>query len=1618
MKSFNLTIKERPESMSSLMYIDNVYAMPYVNVVDSLESLKNIVTNVQHSSYEWANGVRNSLNLIAVNGIIMDFDDKTTIEAFKESTLASKYNWILYTSKSHQIAKVNKPAVDRFHVFFPFESRFKVTDENREECWESVSNFVELVKGMYGLNPDKQVSDTARFVHPSRERGKAFSSTKFEIVEYSSGSYLSFDLIHDDWVTLLAKRGAEEKTREKTAPGKEKFNNSEFVNMLEWLAKDKYITYEQFRDIGFFINKNYAEGDAAELFAILNKNPRSHFTLAQTLKKGKQLYGRGENNVIGFGRMVTVCKEVSEYHRETMLNSKEENKKSILDAQNSAKIKQQELKELKGKVKDNPNDADLIIEKQKVENEINTLKTTETLATVEVKKIDATIHDYSYSALEMKNAGVQEIIDVDTNEVMRDRYETDIKFNGLNCIDFFNSFCAYYSKGNEYIVNKKGNIIDFLKKEAMENEFASLKITNVSENDKGVKKEVSMPAFKVWNESNKRRTVDHLINEPLKMPKHNEYNMCYEPYTLEPMDYEKDEIKVFTNYVLTALCSGDKNLAEYLIKWVAAVTQFKKTKVAIVLKGEHGSGKTTLSTIFSKMLSPTYSYVTGNIKNVTGDFNVAIQNKVAITLEEAVFHKDYNTLSQLKDMITNDSISINEKFKSMKDLKSLSNFILTSNASEVVQIEASDRRYCVIQTNPDYAKYINNKVNPLNVETFNTLHNWLQNENGYAKLLKFLTEMKVDVLWLQNNIPTTEAKLNDKLTGLNQFDSWLYEVITNNYWLYDSHVNDMVNVSGTKKPYVTVGKLYNLFASGQKFSDSMAKFAILLNDVSEIKKLNVGNIRVFDTDKIVKYFEKKGIEVQITPEEPTPTGTDGKPKTKKEETMEKVAKAVIPEVVEAQICPTINEIKKVVESSTTIENVKPVVTEIPRITTLKNSHPVVVEFLDKCRFIDIEVLEDLFTVQSINLLTGELLYREFKTGDMMTESMFMNMIGSQRAMAWNNGYENTMLAYLFDDLQGCVDTELMKKYNDLIMQDKVEPMRVSKPLVIRDITQFNADWTQVLAFGGKPKTLPKALKQIQIQYGVSHEFFDFDKYDSIAQVKADGLYDKFVSYAKNDVSSVRDLVLNELLSKMQMVVEAMESIGKEFKTEDLFYYSGFGLINKAFATGQKAEDFDDYQFKALNNDDANVFFSKINNPATYKTLEAIEFKIMGATGSIGQGGLHAVHDSIKDYQAEDGRTGEDIDVVSMYPHIIVANASRFPQIDVDLYKSVIKTRLKAKKEGLKSLSEGLKLLLNSTYGILGLAFESNSMYSKQSQLLVSFYGQHSIVDLLERIEAKVPGAVLIQANTDGVMIDIAVEQKSLVNEIVSAWEKEYKLTMEFGSIDFLHQDNVNNYFYTNKDGKLKAKGSFDSENDSAMFGSFYKPISTQIEVTMNQIQGLPIDSIEPKPYYLKPRSNDKGNFQSLVKYQPIYLTTKDKTELYLERKGENIYFTTDKNLADINCYVEGFYNENQKAKELLKRQKADEKVRKQAEKEAEAKRKEEAKKLKEANKKTPKKNGKDAAKEAIISEPITNKDVENYLTKHNVTEEYMRLKAAEELKSYEEWMQDLIELDRACDVYF
>jgi len=177
---------------------------------------------------------------------------------------------------------------------------------------------------------------------------------------------------------------------------------------------------------------------------------------------------------------------------------------------------------------------------------------------------------------------------------------------------------------------------------------------------------------------------------------------------------------------------------------------------------------------------------------------------------------------------------------------------------------------------------------------------------------------------------------------------------------------------------------------------------------------------------------------------------------------------------------------------------------------------------------------------------------------------------------------------------------------------------------------------------------------------------------------------------------------------------------------------------------------------------------------------------------MGIGGLHSQEKSIA-YKAGNGVLLIDRDVNSYYPAIIL-NLGLFPQhlgpIFLEIYKWIVDTRLRAKKEGNKKTAEGLKIASNGTFGKLGNLY--SVLYAPDLLLQVTLTGQLSLLLLIEMLELA--GLEVVSGNTDGIVVRL---QESRYNEflgIVQIWEKRTGFTTEETRYSAIYSRDVNNYF--------------------------------------------------------------------------------------------------------------------------------------------------------------------------------------------------------------------------------
>lgn len=199
----------------------------------------------------------------------------------------------------------------------------------------------------------------------------------------------------------------------------------------------------------------------------------------------------------------------------------------------------------------------------------------------------------------------------------------------------------------------------------------------------------------------------------------------------------------------------------------------------------------------------------------------------------------------------------------------------------------------------------------------------------------------------------------------------------------------------------------------------------------------------------------------------------------------------------------------------------------------------------------------------------------------------------------------------------------------------------------------------------------------------------------------------------------------------------------------------------------------------------------------------LEVDVAGVPHVFGYGGVHGAREkfSARGYFI-------NMDVASLYPSLmIVYNLLSRTTTLINKYKEIYDRRLQLKAEK-NPLEQVLKLFLNSVYGVMKDVY--NALYDPRQSNRVCIYGQMLLLDLIEKLE---PHAILIQSNTDGVLIQMPAGENpdawfSKIDDIAYEWESRTGLNLDFKEHVGIYQKDVNNYVIVNADGTYKSKGAW------------------------------------------------------------------------------------------------------------------------------------------------------------------------------------------------------------------
>lgn len=120
----------------------------------------------------------------------------------------------------------------------------------------------------------------------------------------------------------------------------------------------------------------------------------------------------------------------------------------------------------------------------------------------------------------------------------------------------------------------------------------------------------------------------------------------------------------------------------------------------------------------------------------------------------------------------------------------------------------------------------------------------------------------------------------------------------------------------------------------------------------------------------------------------------------------------------------------------------------------------------------------------------------------------------------------------------------------------------------------------------------------------------------------------------------------------------------------------------------------------------------------------------------------------------------------------------------------------------KTISDGLKIVLNGTYGKLGSRY--SFLFAPELMIRTTLSGQLALLMLIEMFELN--GIRVVSANTDGIVVITPAGLEWMRDSTIDWWHKKTGLETEATEYTAIYNANVNNYIAFKPDGSHKAKG--------------------------------------------------------------------------------------------------------------------------------------------------------------------------------------------------------------------
>lgn len=279
----------------------------------------------------------------------------------------------------------------------------------------------------------------------------------------------------------------------------------------------------------------------------------------------------------------------------------------------------------------------------------------------------------------------------------------------------------------------------------------------------------------IWLTWKHRRVITEMTFAPGVEDVGDKYNV-WSGFTCTPLPYSeagKDAqagLDAWLEHVFENVCKGIKPWYDWVINYFAHMIQFPNSKpgVAIVLKGEKGTGKNALIDRVGNLLGKHYLMV-DDLRFISGHFNSPIEGNLLMGLDEAFWSGDKNIEGKIKSFITSPKLIVEHKGKNAYPIENRSRVVILGNEDWLVPASSDERRYAVFNMGKERQR---------DIEFFQNMRINMDELGGNRVLLHYLQCYPVDEV-LVRTPPNTEGLVEQKIESLKLLETYWLESLKN-----------------------------------------------------------------------------------------------------------------------------------------------------------------------------------------------------------------------------------------------------------------------------------------------------------------------------------------------------------------------------------------------------------------------------------------------------------------------------------------------------------------------------------------------------------------------------------------------------------------------------------------------------------------------------------------------------------------------------------------------------------------------------------------------------------------------------------------------------------------------